>query len=259
MKWLAAGVAFLALAAQADAQASAEAARSGWQVDFTPYGWLAGLKGTVRDDSLPDSGVSIEQTWSDLFAKLERALMGTLEVRKGRWGGMIDAVDFRVRGGGTVTGVRGLTSLTAEGALAQQFYSAAVIYRARDGKSPIDVMGGARYAMIGWDIDIELSRPPLSSGAQVLDEKNDWIDPYIGARILKPLSKRWSLSGYGDVGGLGVGSKLTMQGLVTARFDFTEHIGGSLAYRAILEDYDKNGFTYDMVNAGPMLGIAFRW
>ena len=238
--------------------AQAQTTNPGWQFEITPYGWWAGLKGSVRDDDLPDDGQSIDQTWSDLFAKLERALMGTVEVRKGRWGGMVDAVDFRLRGGGTVDGPRGFTSLNAEGALAQQFYSAAAIYRARDGKTPLDVMLGARYALIEWDVDIELSQPPLSSGVHILKSQNHWIDPYIGARIQLPISKRWSLTGYGDIGG-GVGSELTTQGLATARFAFTRIFSASLAYRAISEDYNADAFRYDMVNAGPMLGISLRW
>ena len=239
--------------------ASAQSANAGWQFDFSAYGWWAGLNGSLREDDLPDTGLSIEETWSDLFAKLERALMGTIEVRKGRFGGMIDGVDFRVRGGGTVTGERGFTSLSAEGALAQQFYSVAALYRARDGKSPVDIVGGARYTLIGWDIDIELSRPPLTSGAQVLKRQYDWIDPYVGARIQQPVSNRWTLTGYADVGGFSVGSRLTMQGIASARFAFTQKFSGSLAYRAISEDYDTPGFKYDMVNAGPMLGLSYRW
>ncbi len=241
------------------APVQAQTANAGWQFEITPYGWWAGLKGSVRDDDLPDDGQSIDQTWSDLFAKLERALMGTVEVRKNRWGGMFDAVDFRLRGGGTVTGERGFTSLTAGGALAQQFYSTAGVYRAREGKSPVDVMAGARYALVGWEVDIELSRPPLSTGTQPLKSQKKWIDPYVGARIQQPISKRWSLTGYGDIGGFGVGSRLTMQGLATARFAFTRIFSASLAYRAISEDYDTNGFKYDMVNAGPMLGLSFQW
>ena len=238
--------------------ANAQTTNNGWQFEFTPYAWWAGIKGTARDDALPDDGISIEQNWSDLFAKLERALMGTLEVRKGRWGGMADAVDFRIRGGGTVTGERGFTSLTAEGSLAQKFYSTAATFRARDGNSPIDIMGGARYALIDWNIDIELARPPLVGGNR-LQSKHDWIDPYVGARIQKPVSKRWLLTGYGDIGGFGVGSRLSMQGLATARFAFKSWFVGSLAYRAISEDYDKSGFKYDIVNAGPMLGLSFHW
>ena len=252
---LIAGLSGLAIASPANAQST----DNGWQFDLTAYGWLAGLSGSVRDDKLPDSGLSIEQNWSDIFATLERAFMGSFELRNGRWGGMLDAVDFRIRGGGTVTGKRGFTSLSAEGFLAQQFYSAAAMYRMRTGNAPVDAIGGARYALIGWDIDIALSRPPLSGGGQALKETTSWVDPYFGARLQQPISKRWTLTGYGDVGGFGVGSRLSMQGLAAARFAFTQKFSGSLAYRAISEDYDADGFKYDMVNAGPMLGLSFRW
>jgi hypothetical protein len=172
---------------------------------------------------------------------------------------MIDGVDFRVRGGGTVTGERGFTSLTANGALAQQFYAAAAVYRARTGNTPIDVMVGGRFTLIGWDLTIELSRPPLTTGEQPFKRSHSWIDPYVGSRIQKPVSKRWTLTGYADVGGFGVGSRLTLQGIASARFAFTQKFSGSLAYRAISEDYETARFNYDMVNAGPMLGLSYRW
>ncbi len=250
---------FGVLLAMMSSRADAQATSSGWQFELVPYGWAAVVSGSVTGENAGGPGLDIEQTWSDIFANLEFALMGSFEVRKGRWGGMADAVDFRVRGGGTLYGRRGFTSLSAEGFLAQKFYSAAAIYRVRQGGAPVDLMIGGRYALIGWDIDIELARPPVTIGERVLSDNRTWWDPYVGARIQQPLGKRWSLTGYGDVGGFGIGSRLSIQGLAAARFAFTSVISGSLGYRAISEDYDSDGFKYDIVNAGPVLGMAIRW
>lgn len=264
MKWRLMSLLALLCAMPAMAQTSAQstnppAANEGWQFDFTPFAWYAGIKGSVRDDSLPEEGVSIEQKWSDVFAKLERALMGTFEVRYNRWGAIADAVDYRIRGGGTVTGGREIVSLSAEGSLAQKFYTVAALYRARTGGTPIDILAGGRYTLTDWSIDITLVNPPFSTGLDVLKSNASWIDPFVGARIQKPVSKRWLLTGSGDIGGFGVGSRLSMQGQATARFSFTDWFGGNLGYRAISEDYEDRGFKYDVVNAGPMLGLSFRW
>jgi hypothetical protein len=245
-------MAMTALASRADAQAT----NNDWQFELTPYGWVAGVSGTVGSDNAGGPGLGIEQTWSDVFAKIEFALMGSFEARKGRWGAMTDGVRFRIRAGGTLAGTHGFTSLSASGTLAQELYSAAATFRAKQGRSPIDLMSGLRYSSIGWDVDIAVAQPPVG---EPIEDTRTWLDPYVGARIEQALGDRWSLRGYADIGGFGVGSKQSMQALAEARFAITSWVSGTLGYRAVSADYDKDGSRFDMVNAGTVLGVSFRW
>jgi hypothetical protein len=252
----AAGLMIATSASRADAQATDS---SGWKFELAPYVWAAGMNGTVSINDRPQSGLAVDQSFSDILEVLAFALMGSFEARKGRWGGMVDGVYFRIEDEGTVTGRRGFASLSASAELAQKMYSFAGVYRAGQGPSPIDVLGGLRYAAIESTVDIALSVPPVLARERTFSETKSWVDPYIGVRIDQELGKRWSVNGYADVGGFTIGSDLTMQGLANVRFAFTPSILGSLGYRVVSTDYDKDGFQYDMVNAGAVLGVAFRW
>jgi hypothetical protein len=248
-------MAAMAIAATAS-PAYSQADTIGWRFELTPYVWAAGMSGTVSVNDRPANGLAVEQSFSDILSVLQFALMGSFEARKGRWGAFTDGVYFKVNDEGTLTGKRGFTSLSATATLAQQMYSLAGSYRVGQGKSPIDVFAGARYVSIGWDVSIGGSSPPFIA---IFSETKTWVDPYIGARVETPLGTRWALGAYADVGGFGVASDLATQAMATVRFAFTPGIVGNLGFRVVTDDYDKDGFKYDMMNGGAVLGVAFRW
>ena len=64
-----------------------------------------------------------------------------------------------------------------------------------------------------------------------------WIDPIVGVRAKAPVGKGWSLEGYGDIGGFGVGCDLTwmLQGRVN--WQVSPVVGVGLGYRALYQDY----------------------
>ncbi len=239
--------------------AHSQADTSGWKFELTPYLWAAGMSGSVSVSDRPQAGLAVEQSFSDILSVLQFALMGSFEARKGRWGAFTDGVYFKVNDEGTLTGKRGFVSLSATAGLAQQMYSLAGSYRVGQGKSPIDVFAGARYASVGWDVDIAVSSPAVIATEQVFKETKSWVDPYIGARVQTPLGTRWALGAYADVGGFGIASDLVTQAMATVRFAFTPGIVGNLGFRVVTDDYDKDGFKYDMMNGGAVLGVAFRW
>jgi opacity protein-like surface antigen len=87
----------------------------------------------------------------------------------------------------------------------------------------------------------------------------DWVDPYIGARIQHPVADRWTLVGYGDIGGFGVGSDFAWQAIAGVNYDFSKSVSGKLGYRYLAVDYDKDGFLYEMDSYGAYLGVGFRF
>ncbi len=68
----------------------------------------------------------------------------------------------------------------------------------------------------------------------------------------------------GDVGGFGVGSEFSWQGVGAYRFAFAQSRGitwsGMLGYRALYADYSKGSgdtlYQYDMLQHGPIAGIS---
>jgi hypothetical protein len=245
----------------APARAQSGAAESGLQFEFTPYLWMAGLKGTTGIGSLTASGVEV--SFSDILEMFEFGLMGTFEARKGRWGFLADAMYLKVSDSATrqVTVGPGLglgpgpTTLTANVSfeLVSQTYQFAGAYRLSEGLTAWDAIGGVRYN----SIEPEIQLVGTATGTHVRSRKEDWWDAFVGFRVKHPLSARWSLVGYGDAGG--GSSDSTWQLLASLNYDYSKSTSIKISYRHYAVDYNKGDFRYDMETAGPMIGVGIRF
>ena len=252
----------LALGAGTVATAQTTAAQTGgWQFELTPYIWAAGMKGDVQSGPLPK--ISTDVSFSDIVDVLDFGLMGAFEARKGRWGMLFDAIYMKLSMGGTASrtgpgpiGATATASATLE--MKQTLLAAAASYRAVEGRSPVDVIGGLRYVKLEASADIDGSFEAVSGTLSRSGDK-DWVDPYIGVRIQHPIADRWTLVGYGDIGGFGVGSDFTWQAIAGVNYDFSKSVSGKLGYRYLAVDYDKDGFLYDMDSYGAYLGVGIRF
>lgn len=250
----------LALGAGA-ASAQTAAPAGGWQYEITPYFWGAGMKGDVQGGSLPK--ISTDVSISDILKVLDFGMMGAFEARKDRWGLLFDLVYMDLSAGGAASrtgpGPIGATATAnANVGMKQTVFSAAVAYRTVEGRSPIDVIGGLRYMKLEADADIHGSFF-AQAGTVARSADQDWVDPYVGARIRHALNDRWSLTGYGDIGGFGLGSDISWQLSAGASYDFTKSTSGIFGYRIFYADYDKSGFLYDMKNQGFYAGVGIRF
>jgi opacity protein-like surface antigen len=261
--WVLGGAIVAALGAvPATAQAQAAASPGGgWSFEFTPYLWGAAMSGSVGVGPLED--VAVDMSFSDILDNLDAGLMGALEARNGRWGLLFDAIYMKLEDSATASrtgaGPIGATaSASAQLKVAQTVFAAAVAYRAIEGRSPLDVIGGVRYAKIEADARIDASFY-AQSGTVAVGAEKDWVDPYVGVRAQHALAERWTLVGYADVGGFGVGSEFTWQAAAGVNYEFSKAIVGKLGYRYLYVDYDKDGFRYDMENSGVYLGAGFRF
>ena len=233
--------------------------RGPWQFEVTPYLWATGLDGTLAINNRPQQGLTVQQDFSDLFKILDLAASGSFEARNGRWGVLFDAVYFKVSDTAAVTGPLGFVTLAADGTVTQQIYTLLASYRVSDGPSQVDLFGGLRYASVQGDVEIQATLPQLALAGRSVGQKEHWVDPVIGARILHPVGDQWTLVGYADVGGFGVGSDLSWQVIAGANYAFSPGIVGKFGYRVVAFDYSEQNFAYDMRFAGPYLGLGFRW
>jgi opacity protein-like surface antigen len=114
----------------------------------------------------------------------------------------------------------------------------------------VDLVGGLRYNSIRSELG--LSGTPVAAA-------EDWWDPFIGVRAQIPLAERWSLMGYADIGGFGVGSDFTWQALVGVNYAFSTSTTMRLGYREVSVDYDRGNFLYDMRMGGVYLSMSVRF
>ena len=84
-----------------------------------------------------------------------------------------------------------------------------------------------------------------------------WVDGIVGAKARVNLDAKWFLNGWGMIGG--GGSNVTWDVLAGIGYQWNDRISTTLGYRALGVDYENDGFVYDVVQHGPVLGMVFRF
>lgn len=263
---LAVAIAFsVMVAAPARAQLTNPSAGPGWQFEFQPYLWAPGLHGDSSINNAPKA--QIDMSPKDVIQKLDFGLMGMFEARNGRWGLVGDAFYAKLSDSADKTFSLhprvGGVDVNVGLKLKQHIYALAGEYRLVEGTTPVDLMLGARYNNIDMDAKVGLQGlGPLGlSRKRTFTYDKDWVDPYVGLRFVHPLADKWSLLGYGDVGGAGIGaaSKFTYQLMGGVIYDYSKTVSFKAGYRQYHINYDHGGFEYDVNQRGfiAALGIKF--
>lgn len=137
--------------------------------------------------------------------------------------------------------------------------------RIRVGVDPAQLtVDGAPVTLPGILPDFEFDRVKLPGellrGTHRRYEASvDWFDPIVGFRVGVDVTRNFSISLLGDIGGWGIGdaSDLTWQGLLNFEYDFSEHWGATLAYRAL--GVNRDSAIDSMVLYGPQFGVVYRF
>lgn len=234
-------MAFLAAATLTPPPAIAEE----WTGQATLYGWGAGVTGDFTPlTSAPT--LSFDKSLTEVLEDLDGAFFATGLARRGDlvlFGDLTYTTSSRA---GVVP-----PGFPAEGELTIRSITVAAGRRfdAADD-STIDLLAGIR----AWSVEGSVASPALS----VAPESN-FVDPIIAIRSLTPLSDRWSVLGYFDVGGFGVGSELTWLGTVTANYQATDNLFVSAGWRHLYLDYEDDGTVFEGAMAGPVIGATYRF
>jgi len=191
----------LALAGLSALPARAQSAGNAdkWQFEITPYFWTSGLKVDAKQGLVPEQ--ETEVSFNDIFKVVHLGLSGMFEARKGRLGILFDGSYVELQK--DVTTQYGDIDFGAN----MGNYSLAAMFRAAEGKALLDLLAGARYNTMSNDL--KLTTGPLAGRS--VSSTDDWVDGFVGMRLIVPLAKRWALVGYGDIG-MG-GAKLSWQAL----------------------------------------------
>jgi opacity protein-like surface antigen len=241
--------------------APVRAAEDAWQFEITPYLFGAGLRGTTGVGQVT---ADIDSSFSDILKHFDSGLMAAAEARRGPWVFAFDGVYFRLKDQATRSwqGPAGIGSATGEldATVTQLVYQLAVGYRVVDTSTKLDVIGAGRYTRLDTDLNLVTTTGALlPGGTRSLSGSADWWDPVIGVRAILPFAEHWSLMGYADVGGFGVGSKFTYQLIAGVNWQFAESFAAKAGYRYMYQDYDKNNFLWDMAAHGAYVGLGISF
>lgn len=124
------------------------------------------------------------------------------------------------------------------------------------GNHTVDGAAGLRYT----SMDVDLL---FKNIGQRIDTDYNWTDPIVGLRYNYSITTDWNLRLFGDIGGFGVGSDFTWEGVVMLKYQPWENIVLVVGYRALGADYVSSGttnsFTYDAIIHGPLAGLDIRF
>lgn len=214
---------------------------------ITVYGWGAGVGG----DFTPFAGgptIAFDKSLGDVLEDLDVALFATALARKGDFVLLADLTYTDSSRNGLVP-----PGIPASGSLSVRSLSLLAGKRFQaDSATTIDVLAGAR----GWQLGGEVAVPVAGVA---LAPKEEFVDPVMAVRLNTKIASSLSLLAYGDVGGFGVGSELTWQGLATLNWRAAEGVFLSAGYRHLWLDRNSNGATFEGQLSGPLAGVTLAF
>lgn len=227
------------------AQAEESKSNSDWTFSLAPmYLWAVSIDG---DQTVKGHTVDLDVPFSEIFDDLNGALTFHFEgMHKQRWGFLTDLnyIVLEMDDGSTDVD------------FTEIMYELAGFYRINRGTHAIDGLAGLRYSSMEVELD-------LPSPVNNVDQRKDWVDPYLGLRWQWKFAENWGSRLRGDVGGFGVGSDQTYNLVGLVDFKPWKHVGLFGGYRVLYQDYStgsgKNRFSYDATMHGPALGLNVTW
>lgn len=216
-----------------------------WSFELSPmYLWAISIDG---DQTVKGKKADLDVGWDDVFDNLNGAFIVNFQgMYQQRWGFLTDLnyVVLEMEDG------------KIDVDFTETIFEIAGFYRFFRGIHAVDGLAGLRYT----HMDVELDFPdPLPN----VDQDQDWVDPFIGARWQWHFADKWRLNLRTDLGGFGVGSDFTWNAVGLIDFQPWQHVGLFGGYRALYQDYsDGSGskkFEYDATTHGPILGFNFKW
>jgi hypothetical protein len=246
----------------------APALQNEWSVIVSPYLWAASLSGS---GALRGHEVDVDAPFRDILKDLDVGLMGAIEITNGRFGAFFnseyvkvsndDVLNLKHPALGEITVGAGTTTTVIGGGVYYRMFETALGGDTTFGTPrvfAISPLAGLRWTRLEGDLHAEIG----GLFSRELSASEQWIDPFVGARVDVDLSPRWNLLVEGDVGGFDVGSRITLNG--QAYLGYRTHLLGHetllrVGYRALYQDYTAGGFQWDVTQHGPVLGASVKF
>lgn len=223
----------------------------GWTFTVAPYAWAAGMSGTVGSFGRPP--VEVDASFSDILDNLDIGAMFVSELRNDRYGVFTDFMYVKISAAqGTPIGVLAdSVSVDTESLV----FSAAGEYRIiEQADASLDLMAGTRI----WSVDTEISFNGGVLDGITASDGDTWVDALVGLKGRLNLTPEVYLTGWAMAGGGSSDFMWDLWGGVG--YQFSDQFSAVLGYRGTGVDYDNGeGFVFDVVQHGPVLGAVYRF
>ncbi|CAI2412203.1 Uncharacterised protein [Serratia liquefaciens] len=221
-----------------------------WQFTFAPYVWAAGIRGDIGHRS---TGTQFMKTdFSDIARDLDVAVMGMGEARKGRYSLLVDLMYIDTTTRNDLPDGAPADRLKVDNRTVSGFLGGGYTLLEKGG-GRLDAAGGARV----WYSSTRLTFQGGDAGGISGSDRATWIDVVAGLRGHYALTPTVWLSAWGLAGGGQSRLDWDVAGLVG--WEFMSGFSAVAGYRAMGVDYRHDGFVYDVVQQGPILGVSGRF
>lgn len=240
--WLSAGI------SAAQSSQTASAASGEWEFDLTPFLWGAGLDGTI---GIARREVTFEATAKDIMKSLDMGFMVDFEARRNRWSFETDLVYVDLGKDVTVEGIGGIVGgQNPQLDMRLTLIDGTIGYQLAPS---FDVLAGVRGVVVSPSISNDL--------VTIADADDGFVDPIIGGRFRRDVSKKVWVNLRGDVGGFGVGSEFSWFLSAAAGIRVSHLISLDFGYRAWSFDYESDSDLkrLDATMAGFGGGLTFHF
>lgn len=244
---LAADIPLAPIASELDRQ---EAKPDGWNFSASPYFWAAGISGTAGQFGLPP--VKVKSDFGNLLKELDFSFMGVVEGHYDRYSLFSDIIYTKISTGGeTPYGVLSnsidITSETFSG-----FFGGGYSLLENE-RSRLDAVAGGRV----WYASTKIAFDGGLFGGHSGRDSAAWVDAVAGVRAKYYLTDNLYFSGWGIVGA--GQAEIDWDIAATIGYQFKNNLSAVAGYRALGVDYNHDGFVYDVVQKGPILGVVFHF
>lgn len=249
----------VALLTMAGTGSAADKQDDEWQFGVTVPLWAVGIDGDVTVRGVTSD---VDIGFDDLTDDLDVSLSLGLEARKGKmglyagFGYMKWEWDGMTSGGARADAELELLIVDAGGSYR--------LYRS-EGERPLVIEGIAGIRYWATKSDLKITAP---GGGVLLDADNDrdLVDPIIGLRASKYLTRKLHLDFQGDIGGFGISndtSDFTWSAAGLVSYDVARWFTASAGYKALALDTESGSGTskrgLDVVFHGAMLAAKFKF
>jgi hypothetical protein len=231
-----------------------------WVFTVAPYFWMAGIDGDIG--LFGQEPVTVDESFSDIIKDFKFGGMVVMDLHNGEWGVFADVMYAKTEADESVTRSIGGVPTTLSATVGTSSFTGTLMGEYRVYSEPVatvDLMVGARIWDVDNDIDIALTAGGAPLAAFSGSDGSTWVDPIVGARARYNIDESWYLTGWGMIGGFGASSEITWDVLGAVGYQYNDWLSFTIGYRALGVDYEDDGFVYDVIQPGPVLGTVMRF
>jgi hypothetical protein len=242
-------ICFFVLGTATDGRAEVVSKDNQWQSYLAGYGWVPAVTGDVKVKGLVNN---VSTTYSDAIDKAKFYATLHYEGFKERWGILFDGMysQLEAENEHPVGLLPGRRQFKSDWSLVE----VAIPYRLNWTNWVADVFVGGRYNYMKQELSIP-------SRALVVDASKQWVDPFVGGRVIFPISRDWYLGFRADIGGFGItnAADLVLNASGFVYWQINRLVSLSAGYRAYYLKYNEDDFEWNATTHGPWSGVGFTF